>query len=417
MYALAQPKRAGRFGEDNDSQIDLPIQPPSPPRPASFGLEANRLTSCGDMKPTNRTRSPPRGVNRNIRTPDNRKSSANPDPLTEELLRMHQQQQEQIMLQDMMELQLQQEREMYAGLVPDPGPPPKTVYCRSRSNSTVSSISINEREWIDDPSLTSSNKSLREHVISNEEWEGVWQSAALKEEPSRHPSLSNHTSDRRSAERSEVLSGPELSDDLCPLMAPKRKMTIQLAARQEFTVWNPNVPAAHDVGKREEQQPENEDLERKPAATQGNRISPFCSMAETHQTFERLYPDRQELEAALPVFNEEAQPQEQDAPSEPHLQMEELRIEGMTEEEMIQLAVEASKRDEEERQRFISATFMAETVVVEDPAVTYSLEKLMEMPAWSERSNEHREVKPKGMRKVRNMLGLGRGTESPTRSF
>ncbi|KAL3920682.1 MAG: hypothetical protein SGILL_003136, partial [Bacillariaceae sp.] len=404
MYALSKPKGAGRFGEDGSDEHHVAIfKPPSPARPANLSMKANRLVSSGDIQPTYRATSPPRG---NF----NKRVSTATDPLTAELLQMHQQQQEQNALK---------ERATHAGLVPDPGPPPRTIYCRSRSDSTVSSISVNENKWIiADPSLNSSIKSFQEITFSAEDFEGVWMNADTPEtQPSRGVSRSNH-SDRRGAEQSEVMSGPELADDLSPLTPPKRQMTMRVAPR-EFTVFNPSMPSTGDVGDREQQQ-ETEALGQTPVAKAENnhRISPFTSFEETHQTFQRLYPDMDELQAEAPKLQLELEDTEQQHATrpEPPIKMDELRIEGMSEDEMIRLAVEASKKEEDYRQRFMKATAMVETVEVEDPVVTHSLEQLMEMPR-SQRSNEHRQVKPKGVQKVRNMLGLGRGIESITRSL
>jgi hypothetical protein len=397
MYALAITKRAGRYGEERDDEIDAPpvLQPSSPLRPINLGLETARYTSRGDLQPTGGRRRRSLGGDRN----NNHQATTNtvqkdPDPLTQELLRMHEQQE---LEQQLCQMQLQQQHDMYGGLLPNPGPPPTTVYClRSRTNSTVSDISFKKCEWVDNPSMASS-KSAHEHMVLAKDWEGVILHATVQH--NRENSLENSGGGRnsrvtpcsRSPKRSNAMSGPEMTDDLSPLVLPTRKATV---VTQEFTVWNPHAAIPTVLRDWHESQPV---LARKPSAMEDdqkhsndsdNQRSLYCSMEETNQTYQQLHVYGA---AALPKQNNET------TPSKPPLRMDELRIEGLTEDEMICLAIKQSLQEEEVRQRPTAACVVEEDIAVK-PLQGYSLEKVMEMPR-PVRTPKH------SVPKVRNMLG------------
>jgi hypothetical protein len=394
-------KRAGRYGEDYDDENA---------RPFNLGLEAARYASNGDLQPTSGRRTDPgREQTNNHQAPTNTveqlsaPKQKHPDRLTQELLRMHEQQE---LEQQLLQMQLQHQHNMYGGLLPDPGPPPTTVYClRSRSNSTVSDISFKEREWVDDPSMASST-SAQEHMVLAEDWEGfILHDAMRSRENSLEGAAINDrvTPGSRSPTLSDATAGPEVAEDSSPMVPSTHK---GITVPQEFSVWNPNaaIPTVLRDGHKSllevalERKPSAVDVDQKHSNDSDNQRSVYCSMEETNQTYQQLHVYG---EVALP------KPSNKTNPPNPPLRMEELRIDGLTEHEMIRLAVEQSMREEEERQRLTSA-FVIEEDIAMKPLQGYSLEKLMEMPR-PERTPTHSAPKAKGMQRVRNMLGLRRG--------
>jgi hypothetical protein len=182
MYMLAQsgnpPRRiaAGRYGEDNDA-TDTPRKPSPPPcfRPISLSLGVNRCHSTGDLQPTSSVA--PRIVTTDIEeeVPPSRLA---PSP----------------------QQQIQVKRESFANqlFIREPGSPPQTIQCNLSRASSVSEISVNEPEWIIDDSSSSSESALvRKHMVSAEDWEGIILAVSCPDHETKvsRPFLSKSTED------------------------------------------------------------------------------------------------------------------------------------------------------------------------------------------------------------------------------
>jgi hypothetical protein len=183
MYTLAHsgnPTRriaAGRYGEDNDA-IETPRKPSPPPcpYPVSLRLGTKRRQSTGDFQPA--TSAVPRIIS---------------DDCEDQFTSSSHEQQDQQTPQD--QKQVQREGIVNPLFFHEPGSPPKTIHCDLSLASSISDISVNEPEWVFEGSSSGSESNLvPKDLVSAQDWEGIILAVSRpeyeKEELRTHPSKS-----------------------------------------------------------------------------------------------------------------------------------------------------------------------------------------------------------------------------------
>jgi hypothetical protein len=482
MYALAQSERPptwispGRFGEEEKIEIEscrkgLSAKRAQLARPVALSLEANRYHSVGDLQPTEVS-----PLLRYTSTGDYEIST----PTREEPqpLRKRQPQKKNDALSPK---QLDCFVDFSPGMFRQPSSPPETVVCHLSRASSISEISFNEREWIvDDSSSGSESNSVTKHMVSAEDWEGIILAASCPEHEAEQPHglsprssglrfpecshapdnmlltelenqmrYTHHGRDDKNTEdaegrASDQSSGPEILDDFfhAPLSPPQRQPSLPPKSHiravkvsstnngdeidlREFAAHNAHIHssqtfgATHGIAEVDVTKEDGVCRDFTPSTTTSTlSASSFqCGPRIPEHPNLDVSESSQHSGASFPELMVET----------PHLRPEELCIEGLSDEEMLQMALQASQQDFDERNQIMAALHCESALEAanieagvdmndEEPiniAFGYSLEALLALPAPQRppvtlQENQFRRRR-RGGGGLRGMLRLGRG--------
>lgn len=441
MYTLAQSGTplatsrmpAGRRREER-RQCQDPVQEPPPQRFMPQSLELNRRQSIGDLKPAVSTMSRANVISDSLQRPFL--------PLEEELQtqpRSRENQHRQVSSyppnqsnRECASNTLERFAEFPIGFTRNPINPPPEVTCQLSSASIISDISSKEFEWtFDEPSSNDSEftRLVRRRMVSAGDWEGIIFAASRPEaevdgisiprqskpstatrpammtrEEDDNPHLSGSGDTSNFVDVSDLASGPEVMDDFfhAPVSPPQRKSS----ASPKYVVTN-NCANLVDI-----------DIDLREVAAKNERIFSSAAIISPRSQADVASPRKYSCKTIEDDTSSTANstqfsysPQSPPRPSavgqerrhsfvesfpemmpESDLHLEALRIEGMSDEEMLQLALEASKRDFEERNQVLAALECEEDdtidviageeeqIIIIDRALAYSLEALMALP-------------------------------------